>query len=145
MAVYTRVIENLVLTDTLILSGHQWDNTLIRNVTIQNVAGDGIMLRDVANVRIENVTINNVSGDGIKLSTLGSTSNVVIIGNTITNVGADGINAGQRKADGVDHTGLQILNNTIDTTGLGSSGTGLVHGLYIQSTDFLIQGNRILK
>ena len=145
MAVYTRVIENLVLTDTLILSGHQWDNTLIRNVTIQNVAGDGIMLRDVANVRIENVTINNVSGDGIKLSTLGSTSNVVIIGNTITNVGADGINAGQRKADGVDHTGLQILNNTIDTTGLGSSGTGLVHGLYIQSTDFLIQGNRILN
>ncbi len=145
MAVYTRVIENLVLTDTLTLSGHEWDNTLIRNVTIQNVTGDGIMLRDVANVRIENVTINNVSGDGIKLSTLGSTSNVVIIGNTITNIGADGINAGQRKADGVDHTGLQILDNTIDTTGLRSSGTGLVHGLYIQSSDFLIQGNRILN
>ena len=143
MAVYTRVIENLVLTSTLVLTGHKWDNTLIRNVTIQNVAGDGISLRDVSNVRIENVTINNVTGDGIKLSTLGSTSNVILAGNTITNIGEDGINAGQRIGKGVDHTGLQILANTIDKTGLRSSGTGLVHGLYIQSSDFLIEGNRI--
>lgn len=32
---YTRVIENLVLTDTLRLEGSEWDNTLIRNVTIK--------------------------------------------------------------------------------------------------------------
>ena len=145
MAIYTRIIENLTLTSTLMLSGHEWDNTLIRNIIIQDVAGDGIMLRDVSNVMIENVTIRNVTGDGIKLSTLGSTSNVILSGNTLTNIGGDGINAGQRLSAGVDHPGLQILNNTIDTTGLNSGTSGLLHGMYIQSSDFLIQGNRILN
>lgn len=141
MAEYTRIIENLVLTDTLTLSGSQWDNTLVRNVTIQNVKGNGIMLRDVSNVRIENVTIDNVTGDGIKLSTLGSTSGVTIVNCKISNIGDDGINAGQRIEDGVDHPGLKIIGNTIDNTGLNSGTSGLLHGIYVQTSDFLIEGN----
>lgn len=145
MPTYDRVIENLVLTSTMKLDGPEWDNTLIRNVTIENVDGDGIMLRNVQNVRIENVTIRNVSGDGIKLSTLGSTSNVVIASSTIARTGGDGINAGQREEAGVDHTGLQILGNTIDTTGLNGNASGMIHGMYVQCTDFVIEGNRILN
>ncbi|MFZ1469509.1 MAG: right-handed parallel beta-helix repeat-containing protein [Paracoccaceae bacterium] len=145
MATYTRVIENLVLTSTLALDGPEWNNTLIRNLTIQNVQGDGIMLRNVENVRIENVTIRDVSGDGIKLSMTGSTTNVIIANSLIENTGGDGINAGHRASDGVDHIGLQILNNTIDTTGLAGSNTGLVHGMYIQSSDPRIEGNHILN
>lgn len=143
MATYTRIVENVTLNDTLRMVGPEWDNTLVRNVTIENVNGEGIMLRDVDNVRIENVTIQDVSGDGIKLSTMGSTSNVIITDSTIRNTGEDGINAGQRVADGVDHPGLQIIGNTIDNTGLSAGSSGLIHGLYIQSTDFLIEGNTI--
>ncbi|KJS41360.1 MAG: hypothetical protein VR70_04940, partial [Rhodospirillaceae bacterium BRH_c57] len=124
--------------------GSAYDNTLIRNVTINNVSGDGIFLRNVDNVRIENVTVNNVSGVGIKLSSEGSTSNVIIEGSTIKNAGTDGISAAQRESNGIDHPGLQILNNTIDTTGTKGS-SGLYHGIYVQSTDFLIHGNKVLN
>ncbi|MEM5522475.1 right-handed parallel beta-helix repeat-containing protein [Sulfitobacter sp. AS59] len=148
MATYDRVIENLTLTSSMDIIGPEWDNTLIRNITIKNVNGDGMMIRNVDNLRIENVTIDNVSGYGIRLSSTGSTSNVVIEASTIRNTGRDGIIAAQDKERGVDHPGLQILNNTIESTGT-SGGTNDsrpgIHGLYIQSTDFLIDGNHILN
>lgn len=140
---YTRIIEELTINSTLVLEGAEWDNTLIRNIIISDVDGDGIVLRNVNNVRIENVTIQNVTGTGIKLSTLGSTSNVSLIGNTISNVGLDGIHSGQRT--GVDHVGLKIIDNTISRTGLSGDGLGLLHGIYVQSTDFIIEGNQIYE
>lgn len=140
---HTRILENFVLNETLLLEGADWNNTIIRNVIIENVDGSGILLRDVENIRIENVTIRNVTGDGIKLSTLGSTSDVVIVDSHISDVGDDGINAGQRAQNGVDHPGLQIIDNTIENVGLNGTSAGLMHGMYIQTTDFLIQGNHI--
>jgi hypothetical protein len=145
MATYTRVIENLTLTSTMDIIGPEWDNTLIRNVTIKDVRGDGMMIRNVDNLRIENVTFENVSGYGIRLSSTGSTSDVVIADSTFTNIGRDGIIAAQDKAKGVDHPGLQILNNTIDSTGLNGGTTNMMHGMYIQATDFLIDGNHIIN
>lgn len=147
MANYTRIIENLVLNDTLILSGHEWDNTLIRNVTIRNVSsGDGITLRDVNNVRIENCTIDNVEHTGIRLAQNGSTEDVVIVNNRITNTGANGISAGQDYRAGDDQKNLQIIGNYIDTTGLkGGDNEPDHHGMYIQSTDFLIKDNYIVN
>jgi hypothetical protein len=141
LASYDRIIENRTFTGTLRLEGDAYDNTLVRNVTIRDVDGAGIFLRNVENVRIESVTILNASGDGIRLSSEGSTSNVVIVDSVIRNVGEDGINAGQRP--GVDHTGLEIIDSTISGTGLNGSRDGLRHGLYIQSSDYLIEGNTI--
>lgn len=143
MAQYENIIENVTYTDTLRLVGSEWDNTLIRNVVIENVNGNGALLRDVDNVTFDNVTIVNVDGDGIKLSTQGSTSNVVISNSDISRIGEDGINAGQRYRDGVDHPGLKILDNTIDQTGMNGGNDGLRHGIYVQSRDFLIEGNRV--
>ena len=140
---YDNVIENVTLNSTLRLEGDEWDNTIVRNVTIRNVDGNGVMLRDVDNVTLENVTIINVSGDGIKLSSQESTSNVVIRNSEISRIGEDGINAGQRVAAGVDHPGLKIIGNTIDTTGLNGGGDGKRHAIYVQSQDALIEGNRI--
>ena len=65
------------------------------------------------------------------------------MGSRISNIGEDGINAGQRHLDGIDHPGLQILNNTIKNTGTNGGNDGLRHGMYIQSSDFLIQGNTV--
>lgn len=140
---FDRVIENVVLTETLLLEGANWNNTLIRNLIIEDVDGTGIILRDVSNIRIENVTIRNVTGDGIKFSTDGSTSDVVITDSHIHNIGQDGVNSGQRAANGVDHPGLQIIGNTIENVSLSGDGQGLLHGIYMQSTDFVIQGNLI--
>lgn len=139
---YSRVIENVVLTDTLKLNGPEWNNTLVRNVTILNTGGDGIFLQNVKNVRIENSTIHDVSGSGIRLSMSGSTSDVQIVDNNIYNIGRNGINAGQRIENGVDHLGLKIIGNTVDNTGTSGNG-GLLHGMYIQGSDFLIEGNHI--
>ena len=87
MPQYDNIIENVTYNSTLRLTGSEWDNTLVRNVVIENVNGNGALLRDVDNVTFENVTIRNVSGDGIKLSTQGSTSNVVISNSDISRVG----------------------------------------------------------
>ncbi|MGR3402203.1 MAG: right-handed parallel beta-helix repeat-containing protein [Paracoccus sp. (in: a-proteobacteria)] len=143
MPQYDNIIENVTYNSTLRLTGSEWDNTLVRNVVIENVNGNGALLRDVDNVTFENVTIRNVSGDGIKLSTQGSTSNVVISNSDISRVGEDGINAGQRYEQGVSHPGLQIIGNTIDQTGLNGGNDGLRHGIYVQSRDVLIQDNRV--
>jgi Ca2+-binding RTX toxin-like protein len=147
MAEYTRVIENLILNDTLSLSGHEWDNTLIRNVTIRNVSsGDGITLRDVNNVRIENCTIDNVEHTGIRLALDGSTEDVIIVNNSITNTGANGISAGQDYSRGEDQKNLQIIGNYIENTGLnGGTNEPDHHGMYIQCTDFLIKDNYIVN
>ncbi|WP_308918141.1 right-handed parallel beta-helix repeat-containing protein [Jannaschia sp. LMIT008] len=139
---YSRVIENLVLNETLLLEGPAWNDTLIRNVTIENVDGNGIMLRDVQNVTIDGVTVRNISGDGIKLSSMGSTEGVRITNSVISRTGQDGINVSQRTS--VDHPGLEIVGNTIEQTGLSGGGSGLMHGIYVQSTDFVIAHNLIL-
>lgn len=143
MPKYDNIIENATYDSTLRLTGSEWNNTLVRNVVIENVNGNGVFLRDVKNVTFENVTIRNVSGDGIKLSTDGSTSNVVISNSNISNIGEDGINAGQRYQNGVDHPGLEIIGNTIDQTGLNGGSDGLRHGIYVQSTNVLIEGNHV--
>lgn len=143
MPTYKHVIENVTYNNTLRLTGDAWDNTLVRNVIIEDVKGDGVFLRDVENVTFENVTVRNVSGDGIKLSMEGSTSNVTISDSHISRIGEDGINAGQRIENGVDHKGLKIVGNTVDQTGLNGGSDGLRHGMYIQSQDVLIENNRV--
>lgn len=136
------VIENIVLDSTLRLEGPRWNGTIVRNVTIRGVDGDGIFLRNVESVRIENCSISDVTGRGIQLSIEGSTRDVRIVGNRISNTGLDGISAGQRHARGVDHPGLVVRDNRIERTGLKSRG-GRNHGIYVQSTDFLIEGNLV--
>jgi nitrous oxidase accessory protein NosD len=142
---YTRIVENLVLTSTLRLDSSEWDNTLVRNVTIKNASGDGIFIKGVKNVKIQNVTIDNVDGSGIDLSSTKSTKDVVIENSKITNIGVNGISAAQRIADGVDHPGLVIRGNHVENTGQKSPGNGLDHGIYVQTSDVLIEYNTVLN
>jgi Ca2+-binding RTX toxin-like protein len=142
---YTRIVENLVLTSTLRLDSSEWDNTLVRNVTIKNASGDGIFIKGVKNVKIENVTIDKASGSGIRLSSTDSTKDVVLENNKITNIGVNGISAAQRAADGVDHPGLVIRGNYIQNTGQKSPGNGLDHGIYVQTSDVLVEYNTVLN
>lgn len=141
---WDRIIEGKVLTKTLTLDGSGFDNSLLRNLVIKDVKGDGILLRNVNNVRIENIQIYDVTGNGIRLSMSGSTSDVIIEGNRIIRAEKNGINAGQRHKKGVDHKGLIIRNNVVKDTGL-SGFRGLHHGIYVQAQDFYIAGNMIIN
>lgn len=139
---FARVIEGKTFHETLRLEGPEWNDTLVRDVVIRGAEGNGILLRGVRNVRIESSTIEDVSRSGIHLSARASTRDVRIVGNRIARTGRDGISSTQRRGRGVDHPGLVIADNVISETGLAGE-DGLYHGIYVQSTDFLITGNRV--
>ncbi len=140
-------LDGCTQTETLKISGSQWDNKTLKNCKIYNTGnaltgGEGIFIENVQNLTIQNCEIYNAGRAGIRLGINLSTNNVTLIGNTIHHIAGDGISAGQRHLIGVDHLNLKILNNTIYETGLAGDG-GLLHGLYIQVSDFLIEGNSI--
>lgn len=128
---WDHVIESLVLDGSnLELIGHDWDNTLIRNVTIRNFDGNGILLQDVDNVRLENVTVEDVTGAGVVYENV---SNVHfdegLIDNTLRGVWV-----------------LGAVDSSVENIEIRDSGSQgiLLHSL--QGTEnFLISGNTILN
>jgi parallel beta-helix repeat protein len=112
------------------------DNTLIIGATFHDIEGRAIALRNVSNVYIKDCTIYNIAGVGIGLRSTGSTDNVTIDNCTIYNTQLEGIHATQRKELGIDHTNLTIKNSTI-------YGAQYSHGIYVQSTDSLIENNTV--
>lgn len=140
---FDHVFDGTETTKTVTLQGHQWDNTLIKNCYVHDTNGDGIVLRDVSNVVITGCTFENIGGQAaVRGSISGSTDGVTLYNNTVHNVAQNGFNFGQRITDGVDHTNLRIIGNTIDDTGVLVSG-GLAHALYIQAQDAEITHNTI--
>ncbi len=139
---FDNVIEDFEQTTTLRLDGPEWNNTLVRNCNIHSVDGPGIFIRNVTNVVVANCQISNVTGAGIKLSSTGSTQDVVLDGNVIQDVGGNGISSAQRSADGVDHRGTEILNNTVHNTGSKGS-SGKYHGIYVQGQDTTLIKNTV--
>ena len=132
------IIENQVFTQTLYLDTGN-DHTLIINATFRDIDGSGIMIRNVSDVYIKNCTIYNVKEDGIVLRSTGSTHDVTIDGCTIYNTGGSGILTKQNEEEGIDHSHLVIKNNTLHDIGT----TEYNHGLYIFSTDSLIENNMV--
>ncbi len=143
---FDHVIDGVDSTSTLRLDGHEWDNTLVRNCKIHDTGGDGIFIKNVSNVVILNCEIWNTGSDeshrGVKLSGYGSTQDVVIEGNYIHDIPKSGIGAGRSYPGGVDHIGLRIINNRFERTSTVDS-SGHHHPIYLQSSEFLIEGNTI--
>ena len=134
--------ENLTFTSRLLIDGYAANGTIIRNCTFIDIADDAILLRDVNEVTIENCTFTNCGGHAaIRLSSYGSTDQVIITGNTIIDSPGNGIVAGNYESDGHQHTNVTISNNTIHNSGLGSPYSGLTHHIYVQAPDALIEGN----
>lgn len=139
---FDHVLEDFEQTETLRLEGAEWDNTLVRNCRIHDTPEDGIFVKNVRNVVVTGCEIWNVGGKAIKTSSTGSTENVTIDGNNIHDTAGTAIHSPQRSADGIDHKNLKILNNVIENTGLEDT-EGSAHPIYVQSQDFLIEGNVI--
>jgi hypothetical protein len=138
---------NQTLNTPSTLQGSRRNKTLIKNCRFRDISGNGLTLRDVDTVRVENCVFENISGNGIHMSITGSgTKNVTLIGNTIQNCGKNGITGGQRYKEGVDQKNYRVVNNRIENVGLEPEARpGLLHGIYIQAQDFLIEGNTVLN
>ncbi len=144
-ASFDHVFDDLEQTSQLRLVGHEWDNTLVRNCRIHDTPGAAIFIRFADNVVIQGCEIwntGNVDNSAIKLSGYGSTKDVTIDDNYIHDVPSNGVWSGKVVADGVDHTGLRVINNRVERTGIGSS-SGQDHPIYLQSSEFLIEGNTV--
>jgi hypothetical protein len=137
---FRRVVSDLRTDRTLTIEGSDWDNTLVKNCVIRGVDGDGLVIRNVTDLVVTGCTIGDVTGSGIRLSSSGGTSSVTLDGNSISNVGENGISAAQRAEQNVDHKDLKLINNRIERTGTLFT-EGYTHGIYVQTTEFLIEGN----
>jgi hypothetical protein len=144
---WANVFVNQTVSAAAILDGSSWNKTLIKDCRIHDIAGNGLTLRSVDTVRVENCVFEDIGENGIHLSVTGSgTKNVTLIGNTIRNCGKNGISAGQRYKERLDQENLRIIDNRIENTGLVPEyEPGLLHGIYAQCQEFLIEANTVLN
>ena len=91
----------------LYLNGPDYDNVLIKDITIEGAEGDAITLRDVDNITLSNVTIADSGRNGVMLR---ESSGVTLSDVNILDSAQDGI-ATQ------DSSNLTFQNITIDTAG----------------------------
>lgn len=151
----SKLIENQVFNRQVNLVGEEYSNLTIRNCVIEDLPKNhsGLYLRGVHDVLIENCTIRNLrgirggNGRGIRLSALEENTNITIRGCTIETVESDGISIPQRSGGDspVKNRGVRIINNTIRQVASGQRllKRGLLHGIYCQGEDYVIEGNTI--
>jgi len=145
--VWTNSYVNQTISTPSVLKGSAWNNTLIKNCRFRGISGNALTLRSVEGVRVENCVFEDISENAIHMSVTGSgTKDVTLIGNTIQNCGRNGITGGQRYEEGLDQTNYRVLSNRIENVGLEPGlKSGLLHGIYVQAQDFLIEANTVLN
>ncbi|CAO3459824.1 hypothetical protein [Azospirillum argentinense] len=134
---------------TLVLDGPEWNDTVVRNLVIENVAGPGIQVGAVRNLRIENVTIRNVAGVGILVPATADARDLVIANNLIDGTDRDAILVAQGDNAGRGplarpQSGLVIAGNQIANAGRvhDPAGQGLRHAITVEPAA-LIEDNTI--
>lgn len=133
-------IENRTFNSTVLIDGHDFDETVIKNCTFEDIDGDGLQIRDVNNLCIENCTFRNIGEDGIRFRNSGGSDGVKILNNTLYNIKENGILA----AEG--HTNTLIKGNKIynvATSNTSSQFGAPHHGIYFQGLNVRITENTI--
>ena len=134
------IIESKTFNTTLLIDGHEYDETIIRDCVFENITGDGIQIRDVNDLRIENCIFRNISGDAIRFRNSGSSDGVKIIDNQIYNIEENGILAPE------NHINTMVKGNTIHdvaTSNISSQFGAPHHGIYFQGFNVTITENTI--
>ncbi|MFK8044605.1 MAG: right-handed parallel beta-helix repeat-containing protein [Crocinitomicaceae bacterium] len=134
------IIENQIFNNTVLIDGHTYDGTVIRNCTFEDVEGDGLQIRDVVGLCIENCIFKNISENAIRFRNSGSSDGVKIIKNEIYNIKQNGILAPE------NHINTVIKGNTIynvATSNTSSQFGAPHHGIYFQGINVLITENTI--
>ncbi|MFT5820962.1 MAG: hypothetical protein ACI8ZM_002210 [Crocinitomix sp.] len=134
------LIENLTFNNTVLIDGHVYDGTVIRNCVFEDIKGDGLQIRDVDNLCIENCTFKSISENAIRFRDSGGSDGVKIIQNTIYDIDHNGILAAE------NHINATIRENNIYNVGL-SKASSLAghphHGIYFQGHNVVILENVI--
>lgn len=134
------IIENKTFNSTVLIDGHDYDGSMIKNCVFEDIEGDALQLRDVNNLTIENCTFRNISEDAIRFRNSGSSDGVSILNNTIYNIGHNGILAPE------NHINTLIQGNTIYTVGTDNTSSlagAPHHGIYFQGKNVTITENII--
>jgi len=142
---WDHIIENKTYNQTLILTGHSNDNTLIINSKFNSASGPGIRICGVNNVYILSNEIynepNTVGGHGIELGSSSGcgTENITIDNNIIHDIRSSGIIPKASPTNGTFHNNLVIKNNNIYNIGNNDKD----HGIYNIAGDVKILNNVI--
>lgn len=134
------VIENQTFNSTVLIDGHEYDGTIIRNCTFEDINGDGLQIRDVNNLCIEDCIFRNISEDAIRFRNSGSSDGVKIVDNQFYNIEENGILAPE------NHVNTVISRNIMDniaTNNTSSLGGSPHHGIYFQGENVTITENEI--
>ncbi|MDG1332410.1 MAG: right-handed parallel beta-helix repeat-containing protein [Crocinitomicaceae bacterium] len=134
------VIENRTFTSTVLIDGHDFDGTIIRNCIFEDINGDGLQIRDVDNLCIEDCIFRNISEDGIRFRNSGSSNGVKIANSQFYNIGHNGILAPE------NHINTLIQGNIMDnvaTNNTSSLAGAPHHGIYFQGENVTITENEI--
>lgn len=134
------LIEGNTFRSTILIDGHEYDGTIIRNCIFENIDGDGLQIRDVNNLVIENCTFKSISGDAIRFRNSGVSDGVKILNNTIYDIGENGILSPE------GHVNCFIKGNLIYKVAkddLSSLVGAPHHGIYFQGYNVHITENTI--
>ena len=133
-------IENQTFNKTVLIDGHEYDGTIIRNCKFNSIKGDGVQIRDVNNLCIENCTFTNISENAIRFRNSGGSDGVKILNNQISEIDHNGILAAE------NHINTIIKGNLIYNVGLNNSSSLAGHphhGIYFQGFNVTITENVI--
>lgn len=134
------LIENQTFNQTVLIDGHDYDGTIIRNCVFEDIKGDALQIRDVNNLCIENCTFKSISENAIRFRNSGSSDGVKILENTIYNIEHNGILAAE------NHINTTIKGNNIRNVGLSNASSIAGHphhGIYFQGFNVNISENII--
>lgn len=134
------LIENQTFNTTVLIDGHDYDNTVIKNCIFEDISGDGLQIRDVNNLCIENCIFKNIKENAIRFRNSGESDGVKIINNVISEIDHNGILAAE------NHINTLIKGNTIYNVALEKSSSLAGHphhGIYFQGFNVTITENII--
>ncbi len=143
-----KLIQNQIFTSTLSLTGSEWDGTVIKNCTFQDIispdgihAMSGIEISGASNVLIDSCLFLNIQGNGIRLRRSGGVTTGIVVQNCrFDSIYANGIQITE------DNQNVSILNNQIQNLGLDTTSAALGaphHGIYAMARGVLIEHNTI--
>jgi hypothetical protein len=134
------VIENHTFTSTVLIDGHDFDGTIIRNCIFEDINGDGLQIRDVNNLCIEDCIFRNISEDGIRFRNSGSSNGVKISNSQFYNIAENGILAPENHINTVIKGNIMVNIATSNTSSLAGAPH---HGIYFQGENVTITENEI--
>ncbi len=133
-------IEGQTFNSTVLIDGHDFDGTILKNCVFENIDGDGLQIRDVNDLCIEGCVFRNISENAIRFRNSGGSDGVKIIGNEIYDIKENGILAPE------DHINTRIKGNTIHNVATDNTSSQFGaphHGIYFQGFNVEITENAI--